>query len=204
MSSVETIGSFKKIINPPSLMQSVHAGSGNYLIFKNLMGAIIHQLAESVANNKEFKRCLECCSWLEASNQGRLGKIYCSNSCRAKAQRRRDGIKYLYEHEKPNGKFSLKNQINDFCKAYNQGPENLEAGKKFEEQLKNKPKSKSLLTSIRYNILDNLSVMTSKQSIAEHLDISEDYLQNIDFTEAFGVVLSLLVNILIILIGIEK
>lgn len=188
--TIETIGQFHK--KTKSLMESISMESGNHLIYRNLMGGIISQLAESIANNKKYKRCLECQSWIESSSQGRIGKIYCNNNCRAKAQRRRDSLKILYENNSPDGKLSLKNQINDFCKAFNEGPEKYKIWeKKFEDQLKDKPKSRSLLTNVRLNILNNLRVWARHKSIAEHLDISEDYLKKINTTSAFKVVYSI-------------
>lgn len=56
----------------------------------SLIGAIWLQFAETIAQNKTFRRCQECGAWFETSGQGtRTSRQFCSNACRVRAYRNR-------------------------------------------------------------------------------------------------------------------
>ena len=177
---------FLTVLNTPgkkqSLLSSFATGNiknpGNYILYNSLMGGIVSQLANKVATNKKYKRCMECQSWMEESLQGRSGKKYCHTNCRASASRRRDGIKFLYEFESnPDGYFSLKKQLNEFCKELKN--DNYDKWKhQFEELFKDKPKIKALQSSVISNTLNNFVVWASDKSVCEHLDIPPEYIQS--------------------------
>jgi len=56
----------------------------------SLVGAIWLQLAQAVAELKDFQHCLECNNWIEISSERKRKDVkYCSNACRVKAYRKR-------------------------------------------------------------------------------------------------------------------
>jgi hypothetical protein len=58
----------------------------------SLLGALWLQLAEAVGGDKAFRSCKECGRWFELTPQGaRKSKFFCSNACRSKAYRDRQG-----------------------------------------------------------------------------------------------------------------
>lgn len=60
------------------------------LVPESLFGALWLQFAQVIERNSEFRRCAECGTWFELRpGSARSDKIYCSNSCRTKALRRR-------------------------------------------------------------------------------------------------------------------
>jgi len=158
---------------------------GNHILYNSLMGGIVSQLAKSIASNTKYQRCLECQKWMVESSQGRIGKKYCNPNCRASAHRRRDGIKYLYEATGADGVLSLKKQLNAFVKAYNGTDEDIQKfDKKFQNQLKGKPKFEALLINVTDNIINNISVWTTPYTISNHLDIPHEYISKIDMDNA--------------------
>jgi hypothetical protein len=53
---------------------------------KNLLGGLWVQLAQAVADKKDYARCKECRAWFEVSlPAARKTRLYCSDSCKVKA-----------------------------------------------------------------------------------------------------------------------
>ncbi len=56
----------------------------------NLIGAIWLQFAQSVTQEKDYRRCRQCESWFEIDHYtARTNRYFCSNACRSKAYRDR-------------------------------------------------------------------------------------------------------------------
>ena len=64
-----------------------------YFVPKSLRGALWLQLSFAVEYTKDYKRCPVCEEWFEVSHRmgARTDKQYCSDACRQKAYRRRQG-----------------------------------------------------------------------------------------------------------------
>lgn len=58
----------------------------------SLIGAIWLQFAQSVTQEKDYRRCRQCESWFEIDHYtARTNRYFCSNACRSKAYRERQG-----------------------------------------------------------------------------------------------------------------
>lgn len=59
---------------------------------KNLLGAMYLQLAQDFTGERSYRKCMNCDSWLEigtGDDANKATRLYCSDSCRMKAYRRR-------------------------------------------------------------------------------------------------------------------
>ena len=81
-----------------SLMSSLGAPepATTLIDHQSLFSAILYQMLDSIDGKKEFKKCLECFSWMEVSRKGREGNKYCDGACRNKASRRRRDIELIF------------------------------------------------------------------------------------------------------------
>ena len=77
---------------------SLMAGSVPTTVVKHstLFSALLYQLLDSINKQQEYKKCLECLSWMEVSKKGRDGNKYCCAACRNKASRRRRDIELIF------------------------------------------------------------------------------------------------------------
>ena len=58
----------------------------------SLIGAIWLQFAQSVTQEKDYRRCRQCETWFEIDHYtARTNRYFCSNACRSKAYRDRQG-----------------------------------------------------------------------------------------------------------------
>ncbi len=74
----------------PSLEGMPRRGDRLVLYPADLLSAMTMQLADAVIASKDFRRCLECDKWFEASPSTlQANKQFCSASCRMKAYRER-------------------------------------------------------------------------------------------------------------------
>ena len=80
--------------NLPHKNVSLMNRRGSFLQYGSFFGAALYQFVDAIEQNKEFIRCLECGSWMEPSNKG---KIYDTPSCKASAGRRRRELSLLFE-----------------------------------------------------------------------------------------------------------
>ena len=57
-----------------------------------LAEAILNQFIETVVNDKQFLRCLECQNWMTKGRKIKERKNYCSTQCRSRAYNRRSRL----------------------------------------------------------------------------------------------------------------
>lgn len=155
------------------------------MICDNLQDAIIYQFLETITNDKEFIRCLECQKWMNTGRKKSERKNYCSNQCRAKAYDRRK--KLSESNEVINVVTSLK-QIMDIKDDIIPKIKKLQENKTnegifdifsdiFAPNLNHT--DKILFNNILKNCFDNFSVETQQISICDHLGITVDQSKNL-------------------------
>lgn len=72
------------------------------IVAKHLAGALWMQLARYVDGDKDYVQCVVCEKWLEISLDEagfRTSRLYCSDACRSKAYRARQGQAHRLAHE---------------------------------------------------------------------------------------------------------
>jgi hypothetical protein len=72
------------------------------IVASHLAGALWMQLARYVDGDKDYVQCVVCNKWLEISLDEtgfRTSRLYCSNACRSKAYRARQGQAHRLAHE---------------------------------------------------------------------------------------------------------
>ena len=73
-----------------------NTNNGTRMVCDSLRDAIIYQFLETITNDIEFIRCLECHTWMNTGRKKSERKNYCSNQCRAKAYDRRKKLSECY------------------------------------------------------------------------------------------------------------
>ncbi len=141
-----------------------------------LAQAIINQFIETIINDTEYSRCLECQNWMEKGRKKIDKKNYCSDKCRSEAYHRR---KKITEDNKILTLIrSLEFKEDEALEAIKK-IKKIEKGKSIAEILYDyiapdlKGISKRTFDSLLRNCIDNLQVETQPTNLWRHLGLNE-------------------------------
>ena len=88
----DTINQHQEGLVSPALLWRDYTTLDLYFVPSNLLGALWLQFAEAIAGHKKYRKCQECETWFAFDpDKARRDKVFCSNACRNRAWRRRQG-----------------------------------------------------------------------------------------------------------------
>ena len=149
----------------------------NFTQFMNcdsLFGAILNQFVMAMVEKKSFIRCYECGKWTQKISVRKERKLYCSDGCRAQANRSRKVLKLNIEA----GDFKKYKTLEGWLKSLHKN----HIKKDYTDKILNKDGSKHLiLPSLFNNIIANCLRDCSTENLARHLGVDTSFLGDINF-----------------------
>lgn len=140
--------------------------------YGSFFGAVLYQLVDAIEQDKTFIRCLECGSWMEPSNKG---KIYDTASCKASAGRRRRELSLLFEVVDNFGDLISKS-LKEHFRIVNSGNSENAAQKLFDfwEEKGVKKELRKRLLDLLFNTHTCLNIGAKGELIVDHLGLGQE------------------------------
>ena len=164
-----------------TLMNSI----GSFIQYDSFFGVVLSQFVDAIKHNKTFIRCLECGSWMEPSNKG---KIYDTPSCKASAGRRRRELSLLFEVVDDFGELISKSLQKHFEITKERKGDSIEELFEFFEEQGVKKELRRRLLDLLVNTQNCLNIGVNSTLIVDHLGLGEEAAKLMKNLELFTMV----------------
>ena len=149
-----------------------------YFQCDSLYSAMINQFIGAIKGNNNYIRCNQCRKWTLKIKVRKEKRLYCSDACRAKANRNRKTLDTYISLQV----FKNYNSLADYVDAFlNQTLGKPGDPKNFFRKETDNENLIEFLERMVWDIILNFDALTNEQTIANHLGVEREFLGDLSF-----------------------